>query len=46
MKQETVTITKEEYDKLKKQSQIDMDILHQLVSSFKDIKEGRVRRVK
>ena len=46
MAQETVTIPKKEYEKLKKQSQIDMDILHQLISSFKDIKEGRVRRVK
>ncbi len=46
MAQETVTIPKEEYQKLKKQAQIDMDILQQLISSFKDIKEGRVRRVK
>ena len=46
MAQETVTIPKEEYRKLKRQAQIDMDILQQLISSFKDIKEGRVRRVK
>ncbi len=46
MAQETVTIPKEEYQKLKRQAQIDMDILQQLISSFKDIKEGRVRRVK
>ena len=46
MTQETVTIPKEEYEKLKKQSQLDMDIMHQLISSFKDIKEGKVRRVK
>ena len=43
---ETVTIPKQEYVKLKKQAHIDMDILRQLISSFKDIKEGRVRRVK
>ena len=44
--QETVTIPKKEYDDLKRQAEIDMDIVHQLVSSFRDIKEGRVRRVK
>ncbi len=46
MAQETVTIPKEEYQNLKRQAQIDMDILQQLISSFKDIKEGKVRRVK
>ena len=43
---ETVTIPRKEYDNLKKQAKLDMDILRQLISSFKDIKEGRVRRVK
>ncbi len=43
---ETVTIPKQEYELLKRQATIDLDILHQLVSSFKDIKEGKVRRVK
>ncbi len=43
---ETVTIPKKEYEKLQKQAKIDMDIINQLMSSFKDIKEGRVRRVK
>ena len=46
MVQDTVTIKRAEYDKLKRQANIDMDILQQLLSSFKDIKEGRVRRVK
>ena len=46
MVQNTVTIKRAEYDKLKRQANIDMDILQQLLSSFKDIKEGRVRRVK
>jgi len=41
-----VTIPKEEYDKLKMQSNIDMDLFEQLVNSFKDIKEGRITRVK
>ncbi len=43
---ETVTIPKKKYEELKKQAEIDMDFLHQLMSSFKDIKEGRVKRVK
>ncbi len=46
MAQETVTITKEEYELLKKQSTIDLALLKQFVESFKDIKEGRIRRVK
>lgn len=43
---ETVTIPKKEYENLKKQAGIDMEFLKELMSSFKDIKEGRVRRVK
>jgi len=43
---ETVTIPKQEYEKLKQQASIDLDLLHQLVSSLGDIKEGRVRRVR
>lgn len=45
-KMETVTISKEEYKKLKMQANIDVDLLKQLVKSIKDIKEGRVIRVK
>ena len=37
---------KEEYKTLKKQAKIDMDILYQLMSSLKEIKEGMVRQVK
>ena len=43
---ETVTISKEEYELLKKQSQIDLDLLKQLLEGFNDIKEGKIRRVK
>ena len=46
MAQEKVTIPKREYEQLKRQAKIGVDILQQLISSFKDIKEGRVRRVK
>ena len=44
--QESVTITREEYDKLKHQAEIDEEFLQDLISSLKDIKEGNVRRVK
>ena len=44
--QKTVTIPKAEYDLLKKQSKIDVDLLEQFLESFMDIKEGRIRRVK
>ncbi len=43
---ETVTIAKQEYLKLKRQAEIDIKFLRQVVSSLKDIKEGNVRRVK
>jgi len=43
---ETVTIPKEEYELLKKKAKVDVSILQQLMSSFQDIKEGRVRKVK
>jgi len=45
MKQETVTIPKEEYAKLKKKAEIADDIILQLESSLKDAEAGRIRRV-
>ncbi|MDP3026950.1 MAG: hypothetical protein Q8N63_04530 [Nanoarchaeota archaeon] len=44
--EETICIPKSEYEKLKMQANIDIDLLKQFVESLKDIKEGRVRRVK
>ena len=44
--QDTVTIPKAEYIKLKRQANIDMEFLKELVSSLEDIKAGRVRRVR
>ncbi|GBE20041.1 hypothetical protein BMS3Abin17_00773 [archaeon BMS3Abin17] len=41
-----VNVPKEEYEKLRMRANIDVDLLKQLMSSFKDIKEGKVRRVK
>ena len=46
MNPETITISKEEYEKLKSQTNIDVELLEQLMDSFKDIKAGRIRRVK
>jgi hypothetical protein len=45
MKQETVTISKEEYAKLKKKAEIADDIVLQMESSLKDIESGRIKRV-
>ena len=41
-----ISIPKEEYERLKMQANIDIDLLKQLVRSVKDIKEGKVIRVK
>jgi len=46
MKGATVTIPREEYEKLRMQAEVDTDLLKQFIESFKDIKKGRVRRVK
>jgi len=43
---EMITIPKKEYERLKTQADIDVDLLKQLIESFKDIKAGRIRRVK
>lgn len=40
---ETITILKEEYDKLKKLEKIDMELLGELVQGLKEIKEGKVK---
>ena len=42
---ETVTISKEEYEKLKKLEKVDHDLISQLVESLEDAKRGRIRRV-
>ncbi len=41
-----ITVSKDEYEKLKMQANIDLNLLKQLVRSMKDLKEGRVIRVK
>ena len=46
VKQEMVTIPKREYELLKKQSNNDVDLLRQLIASFKAVKQGRVIKVR
>ena len=49
MLRQQLVITKdimEEYERLKIQANIDLELLKQLIESFKDIKAGRVKRVK
>ena len=41
-----IKISKEEYEKLKTQADIDVELLQQLVKSLKEIKTGRVIRTK
>lgn len=43
---EMITIPKKEYEKLKTQANIDVELLKQFMESFKDIRAGRIRRVK
>ena len=43
---EMISIPKDEYERLKMQANIDIDLLKQFVKSVRDIKEGRVIRVK
>ncbi|MDP4012836.1 MAG: hypothetical protein Q8R00_04505 [Candidatus Nanoarchaeia archaeon] len=42
---ETITISKEEYGRLKKLEKIDHDLIKQLTESLEDAKHGRIRRV-
>ncbi len=41
-----IKIPKDEYEELKMQANIDVELLQQLVRSLKDIKEGRVIRTR
>ena len=42
---ETITITMDEYDRLKKKAEIADDIVYQLEMSLKDAEAGRIRKV-
>lgn len=43
---DTITITKGKGARLKKEAEVDEELLAELVQGLKDIKEGRVKRVK
>lgn len=43
---EMISIPKEEYERLKMQANVDMNLLTQLIKSVKDIKEGKVIQTK
>ena len=42
---ETVTIPKEEYEKLKKLEELDFDLIRQFASSLEDLREGRFKKL-
>ena len=46
MKQETVTIPRQEYEQLKRKENIDEELLRDMIQGLKDIKEGRIKRVR
>jgi len=41
---ETVTISKEEYDFLKRKAAVDDELLNKIVRGLDDAKEGRIRK--
>lgn len=42
---ETVTISRKEYERLKKLEKVDHELISQLVESLEDAKQGRICRV-
>ncbi|MFH1774294.1 MAG: hypothetical protein ABH874_04975 [Methanobacteriota archaeon] len=45
MAAETVTISKKEYQRLKRLEKMDRNLIEQLVTSLEDVKAGRIKRV-
>jgi len=45
MTTEMVTISKEEYERLKRLEKVDHDLISQLAESLENAKTGRIRRV-
>ncbi|HIH42188.1 TPA: hypothetical protein HA246_00930 [Candidatus Woesearchaeota archaeon] len=45
METETVTISKEEYERLRKLEKLDFDLIRQFSSSLEDLKQGRFKRL-
>ena len=42
---ETITITKDEYSRLKKLEALDFDLIGQFAKSLEDLKKGRFKRL-
>ena len=42
---ETITIPKDEYERLKKLEEIDFDLIRQFASSLEDLKQGRFKKL-
>ena len=42
---ETITIPKQEYERLKKLEKVDHDLIRQFKESLEDAKHGRIRRL-
>ncbi len=45
MEQETITIKKEEYEKLKRIEEVDYELLEDIAKGIKDILQGKVKEV-
>ncbi len=45
MSDKTVTISMEEYQKLKRLEEINTELIEQLIKSLEDVKKGRIKRV-
>jgi PHD/YefM family antitoxin component YafN of YafNO toxin-antitoxin module len=43
---ETVTISKEEYEEMKRESEVDWELVNKIKRSLEDIKHGRIREWK
>ncbi|MBI2136916.1 hypothetical protein HYU12_00145 [Candidatus Woesearchaeota archaeon] len=45
METDTVIVSRQEYERLKKIEKVDHELISQLVESLEDAKQGRIRRV-
>lgn len=43
---ETITIQKKEYERLKREAEVDMDLVNKIKRSLEDIKHGRIKEWK
>ncbi len=43
--QETIQVSREEYERLKKLEKLDLDLIRQFASSLEDLKKGRFKKL-